>query len=110
MLFKFTFVGDETVLYIPPSLPWQITFFEFDDDNGYNSIHIFVGTGNESKSYQLRWRESLDCDVFTESEIAKIYKFIIERVWKLVADGINFIDIDRIESDILQELQYPEVQ
>ena len=92
--------GDVSMVNLPGSTPWEITYQEFDEDDLDNcSLYLKV----DGKEYLLRdleyWRQG------PLWEVSRLYEDLLQAIFQQLrrCPDIAALDLDEIEGDILRD-------
>ena len=94
--------GDVSMVNLPSSTPWEITYQEFDEDDLDNcSLYLKV----DGKEYLLRdleyWRQGRPS--LPIWEVSQLYEDLLQAIFQQLrlCPDIAALDLDEIEGDIL---------
>lgn len=102
MFFRFEFIGDETLVYIPDSTPWRIIQKSYEEDFGIYLLY----DNNEIHIRDLdRYCSGRDIPEF---EVQDLYTDLVDKIMELViADNPpSCICFEDVENQLLTEKYY----
>ena len=104
MRIKYSFLGDNVILNLPDDKLWELRYRLFDDEvMEVYGLYIICG----DKEIEIR-----DVECYAQgrpelplSAVGDLYEDIVDKTGEMLAanPGLNFIDIDEIESKLLCE-------
>lgn len=96
--------GDNIIVNVPDSEYWEIKFQLFDD-NCCDNYNLYLVT--KDRTITLRdteyWSQGRDIPY---SSVGGMYEELVDVIGEKIADNVRFIDIDKLESELIEAKYY----